>query len=74
MTYLREGAGKGLVVYIAINVMSYYDEIETQNQKENFFALQIVPWGLSVAEVPLTALHNSAQLYSNQANTLVGIQ
>ena len=53
---------------------SYGDEIVTRNGEEIPFSSRIVSRGLSGAEGPQIAPHNTAQLYSNQANPLMGIQ
>ena len=57
-------------VYVAINSLG---QIETRNRGKHFSS-RIVPSGLSVEEGPYTALHNTAHLYSDQANRLKGIQ
>ena len=49
---------------------SYRDEIETRNREEIPYSSRIVPRGFSVAEGPKTVPHNTAHLYSDQANPL----
>ena len=52
---------------------SYHNEIETRNREQILCSSSIVPGGLFVAE-PLMALRNTAHLYSNQADMLMGIK
>ena len=47
---------------------SYRDETETWNWEEILFISRVVPRLFSVAEGPLTALHNAVHLYNDQAN------
>ena len=52
----------------------YPKVIESRKWEEIPSSSQIVPGSLSAAEGPLTALHNAAHLYRDQANPLFGMQ
>ena len=65
--------GDGFLRYFQ-QLRSHRDKIETRNRKEIAFSSRIVPWGISVAEEPYTALNNAAHVYSDQANLLMGMQ
>ena len=72
-TYLVEGR-KELFFSSLSTALVISDKIETWNQEETPFSSQIVPRGLSFAEVPYTAIHKAPHAYSDQANPLMGIQ
>ena len=51
-----------------------FTSLETWKREEIPYSSRIVPWGLSVAGGPQTALHNATHLYSDQANLLEWLQ
>ena len=70
-TYIQRKEGMFGVLCCFQELRSYRDKIETRNQWEISLSLCMVPRGLSVADGPKTVLHNTAHLYSDQANPLL---